>query len=253
MTNFVLTAFIVFLGFVLVNRIAAKKQKHDYIDIYWGLGFVLSALTSYFLGPKTTVGLIMKILTSLWGLRLSWHLARRNTKKEEDYRYFEMRQKWQRNFERTIFLRVYLLQYVLNLIIGLPVIYVNLIGSKPAGFLTIIGVLLWLVGMYFEVVGDAQLEAHIKKKTGKLMTTGLWKYTRHPNYFGESVLWWGIFVVSLSASWSNFWLIISPLVITLLLLFVSGIPLLEKRMAKRPGWNEYARKTSKFIPLPPKK
>ena len=153
----------------------------------------------------------------------------------------------------TIFLRIYLLQYVLNLLIGLPVIYVNLTGAKPAGLLTLLGVIVWLVGMTFEVVGDAQLEAHMKKKTGKLMTTGLWKYTRHPNYFGESTIWWGIYLLSLSASRSNVWLIISPLVIALLLLFISGVPLLEKKISQRPDWDEYAGKTSKFVPLPPKK
>lgn len=164
-----------------------------------------------------------------------------------------MRQRWKKNFERTIFLRIYLLQYVLNLLIGLPVIYVNLTGAKPASFLTLLGAMVWLVGMTFEVVRDAQLEAHMKKKTGKLMTTGLWKYTRHPNYFGESTIWWGIYLLSLSASWSNVWLIINPLVLTLLLLFISGVPLLEKKMSQRPDWDAYAKKTSKFIPLPPKK
>lgn len=253
MINIVLTTSILLIGFIIVNRISANKKKHDLIDVFWGMGFVITAITSYFLGQRSQIGLVMTILTIIWGLRLSTHLAARNLNKPEDFRYKEMRERWPNNFERNIFLRIYLLQFALNLIIGFPVIYVNIYGIGEINGLTILGILIWLVGMTFEVVGDAQLKKHLVKNKGKLITTGLWKYTRHPNYFGESTVWWGMYLIALSEKWSNFWLIFSPFIITYLLIYVSGIPLLEEKMSKRDGWEEYSNKTSKFIPMPPKK
>ena len=250
---FVLTAFIVLAGFVVVNRVAARMKKHDVLDIFWGLGFVLSALTSYLLGPKPAAGLLMTVLTCIWGSRLSAHLAARNLNKPEDFRYKEKRETWKNNFELTVFVRMYVSQFALNLIIGLPVIYINLSAKANVNAFTWLGCLIWLVGMVFEVVGDAQLKRHMKTNRGTLITTGLWRYTRHPNYFGESLVWWGIYVISLSGGLSNWWLIISPLTITCFLLFISGVPLLEEKMKTRPGWADYARRTSKFFPLPPKK
>ncbi|HHT06992.1 MAG: DUF1295 domain-containing protein [Christensenellales bacterium] len=251
--QFLLTALVVFVCFVLVNRIAARMKKHDIIDILWGMGFVISAITSYLLGPKPGVGLLMTVLTAIWGIRLSAHLAARNLKKPEDFRYHQKRETWKDNFERTMFVRMYLSQFALNLLIGLPVIYINLSANARSNAFTWSGGIIWLVGMVFEVVGDAQLKRHMKTQRGTLITTGLWRYTRHPNYFGESLVWWGMYVISLSGGLRNWWLIISPITITCFLIFISGVPLLEEKLKTRPGWADYARRTSKFFPLPPKK
>ena len=250
--QFLITALIVLCCFVLVHRLGARLKKHDLIDILWGMGFVVSATASYLLGPRPHTGLLMSLLTVLWGLRLSLHLARRNLHREEDFRYLAMRRRWPQRFELTMFLRVYLSQYALNLLIGLPTIYVNLRGASAPGLFAWLGGAAWLIGMAFEVVGDAQLARHRRHAPGQLMTTGLWRYTRHPNYFGECLVWTGIYLISLSGSLRNWWLILSPVLITTLLLFISGVPLLEKKMATRPGWAAYAARTSKFFPLPPK-
>ena len=139
------------------------------------------------------------------------------------------------------------------MLIAFPVILIHEQVNKSLTVWTLVGLAIWIFGYFFEVVGDAQLRAFKQKpeSKGKLMMTGLWSYTRHPNYFGEAVMWWGIFVISQSAGVSLISLI-SPIVITYLLVFVSGVPLLEKAMVGRPGYEEYARKTNKFIPWLPK-
>jgi steroid 5-alpha reductase family enzyme len=154
-----------------------------------------------------------------------------------------------------------MLQGLFMFVVGLGVFWVNttsFTANSPNWILFIIGSIVWLVGYVFEVVGDHQLKMHIanKNKTQKLMTTGLWKYTRHPNYFGEAVIWWGLFIIVISVSADSFWqylAVISPVTITFLLRFVSGVPMLERKMKETPGWDEYAEKTNAFIPWFPKK
>jgi steroid 5-alpha reductase family enzyme len=147
-----------------------------------------------------------------------------------------------------------LLQSLLAAVVSLPVLVVNATQPTPLTVLSFVGLIIWAVGFYFEAVGDYQLKQFISHPSnkGKLMTKGVWNYTRHPNYFGEIAQWWGIFVISLAVS-GYWWLaIIGPLVITGLLVFVSGVPLTEKHFASKPGWEEYKRRTSKLLPLPPK-
>ena len=151
---------------------------------------------------------------------------------------------------------MYLLQFILNTAISFPVIYVNITNKVPFNALTVIGLVLWGIGFYFESVGGAQLKRFLSnpKNKGKLMTEGLWKFTRHPNYFGEATQWWGIYIIAI-AGLSNLWLIFSPIVITVLVRYISGVPLLEKKYddRKREDWEEYKRVTSIFVPMPPKK
>ena len=138
-------------------------------------------------------------------------------------------------------------------IVSAAVITVNLSNATGMSVWTAIGATIWIIGFLFESIGDAQLKRHLANPDSKamLMTSGLWRYTRHPNYFGEATQWWGIWVIALGVPFG--WVaIISPLVITYLLLFVSGVPLTEKRFEGRTGWNEYKQRTSKFIPLPPR-
>ena len=252
--KYLLVYLILLLGFVVVFQIGRNKKKHDFIDIFWGLGFILAAAVSYLLGSKPASGLLMGVLVLIWGGRLSFYLGRRNIGRPEDFRYKAMREKWKKRFELVMFFRMYLLQFLLNGIIGFPIVYVNLQGARSPDFFTWLGLLVWLFGFAFEVVGDEQLRRFKLKPEGKgkLMTTGLWAWTRHPNYFGEAVTWWGLFLISLTGDIGRFWLIFSPLLITFLLVYVSGVPMLEKKYEGRADWEAYKKRTAKFIPRPPK-
>lgn len=240
-----------FAGVFLIGK---KNKKHDYVDILWGLGFALSALISWLAGPKSLPGGVMTLLTCIWGARLSLHLARRNIGKPEDFRYKAMRDKWVNRFEMVMFFKNYMTQFVINVIVGFPVVYVNLEGTPKAGLILWLGFVVWVVGFFFEAVGDEQLrrfKARPENK-GRLMTEGLWAWTRHPNYFGDATMWWGIYLMSLSGDSGRAWLVFSPLLMTFMLLYVSGVPLLEKKYEGRADWEAYTRRTSKFFPRPPK-
>ncbi|NLO37063.1 MAG: DUF1295 domain-containing protein [Clostridiaceae bacterium] len=245
------------LGFFTVAYLVARQQKNNgLVDVFWGLGFVFSALVALWLGrPSGALPYVVTALVAVWGLRLTWYLARRNWGKPEDYRYANMRKTWNpATFELRMFVQIYLLQLALNFVINLPAIVINLKDQPGWTWFTTIGLLVWLTGFSFEVVGDRQMRQFKANPAnrGKLITTGLWRYTRHPNYFGEALLWWGIFLMAASHG-QHLWLVISPLVITLFLLFVSGVPMLEKKYAGRPDWEAYKAQTSCFFPLPPRK
>ena len=138
-------------------------------------------------------------------------------------------------------------------IVSLPITYGNNSPNQGLGWISYIGVAIWIIGYFFEVVGDKQLKDFLAdpKNKGKLMTSGLWSYTRHPNYFGEATMWWGIFLIAIT-SLSGIWIIISPIVITYLLVFVSGVPMLEKKYKDRPDFILYSKHTPKFFPWFPK-
>ena len=191
---------------------------------------------------------------SIWGLRLAWHIHNRHKGRPEDYRYFTWRTEWGKWFYLRSYLQVYILQGILLFVIVLPVLLMNNNTEVSLGWLDIIGMIVWIFGFYFEAVGDAQLARFVKDPAhkGKLMQSGLWKYTRHPNYFGEVAQWWGVWLITLS-SMIGWFSIIGPLTITFLILKVSGIPMLEKKMEKNPEFIEYKRKVSIFFSLPPKR
>jgi steroid 5-alpha reductase family enzyme len=231
------------------------KKRNDFADVAWGLGFVLVAWVSFFLTNGFSArGLVVCVLVSVWGLRLAWHIYLRNRGKAEDYRYLSMRQEWGAWFYLRSYLQVYILQGFLLFLIALPVLWINKETSSPLGWLDLLGLLVWLFGFYFEVVGDAELARFIKnpENKGKILQSGLWSYTRHPNYFGEVTLWWGIWLLALSVS-GGILAIVGPLTITFLILKVSGIPMLEKKMEGKPEFAEYKRKVSVFVPWPPRK
>lgn len=245
----------------IVFFIARRHDRYDLIDSAWGLAFIAIAAVSYLAQPSyslISVQSLVSLLVIIWGMRLSLHIYRRwNRASREDKRYMVFRQKYAKSFggvALSMYLKIYLVQAVLAFVISLPVIII-LNASEMVGFgwYVFVGLLIWLIGFYFEAVGDAQLSAFTRnhRNKGKLMTQGIWRYTRHPNYFGEAVQWWGIATIALSVPFG--WLgVISPLTLTILLLFISGIPLTEKYFESRSGWQEYKRKTSKFIPLPPR-
>jgi steroid 5-alpha reductase family enzyme len=230
------------------------KKRNDVADVAWGLGFVIMAWSSFLISNQISWRpLLVNLLVTLWGLRLAWHIYQRNRNKGEDYRYLEWREQWGKWFYLRSYFQVFILQGIMLFLIVTPVLLINKdIGSTTTA-LDIIGLVVWIIGFFFESVGDWQLSQFIKNPTkkGKIMQSGLWHYSRHPNYFGEVTQWWGIFLIALSLP--HAWLtIIGPLTITTLILFVSGIPLLEKSFAGRTDFEEYKKKTSIFLPLPPK-
>lgn len=247
-----LTALIVTFGFFMIFFIVAQFIKNNSIvDIGWGIGFVISSWIVYFVdGMYSISSMILLILVSLWGVRLFYHIAKRNIGKPEDFRYLNWRKAWGKWVVPRAFLQVFMLQATLQYLIGLPIFYFLEKGLEFSMY-SFIGVGLFLVGYFFQVLGDYQLKVHVSKKTGTLLETGLWNITRHPNYFGESLMWVSIYIIVL-LSGGLWYLLISPLVITSVLRFIS-IPLLEENMKKRDGWEEYIKRVPIFYPLGLKK
>lgn len=227
------------------------------IDIFWGPGYVIMAWFYYFAssGPGSFRNVLLCTLVTIWGMRLALYIGKRNIGKGEDFRYQEWRKEGGKNYWWISFLRVFLLQGILLWIIS-SVLYIAM--SDGQNFYVTdwdkLGVLIWSIGFYFEAVGDWQL-AKFKKNPnnkGKVMNKGLWKYTRHPNYFGDALLWWGyfMFAIPVEGGWK---FIFSPILMTYLLLRISGVSLLEKTLtATKPAYKEYKEKTSAFIPWFPK-
>jgi steroid 5-alpha reductase family enzyme len=226
------------------------------IDTFWGVGFAILAWFYCYAQPEawTPRNVLLCSLVTIWGLRLGLHIGIRNHGKGEDYRYQQFRQQGGKHYWWVSYLRVFVMQGFLMWIIAAPL----LIAQTYRGNLTsldYLSIAIWLVGFLFEFIGDWQL-AHFKQNPqnkGKVMDKGLWKYTRHPNYFGDTLLWWGYFGLSLSAPGA--WLyIFSPILMSFLLMQVSGVTLLEKSLVKsKPQYQDYIRKTSAFFPMLPKK
>lgn len=227
-------------------------KRNDVADFAWGLGFVLAAWFSFFYFGPSLKALIINTLVTIWGLRLAFHIYKRNINKPEDFRYQNWRKTWKFFYLRS-YLQVFVLQGLLMFTILVPVSFINKYGSSLL-FLDFVGMIVWVFGFYFESTADKQLSdfLHKPENKGKLMTEGLWKYSRHPNYFGEVVQWWGLYLATLSIS-NGYLTIIGPLTITFFILFVSGVPLLEQKYKGRPDFEEYKKHTSIFVPLLQKK
>jgi len=245
---------VLFAYMTLWFLISVLKKRNDVADVAWGLGFVLMAWVSFFLSDDPGErGLLVATLVSIWGFRLAWHIHARNKGKEEDYRYLAWRNEWGKWFYPRSYIQVYLLQGMFLFLIVSPVLLINKSTGNDLGTLDMIGAAVWVLGFCFEAVGDAQLARFVKNpgNTGKLMRSGLWAYTRHPNYFGEVVQWWGVWLIALAVpgGWVG---VVGPVTITFLILKVSGIPMLEKKMEEHPEFREYKRRVSVFFPLPPR-
>lgn len=248
-------AIIILAYFFTLFVIGTLLKNNSIVDIGWGIGFVILAWILLFLRlPASLVRTSITLLVSLWGLRLFYHILKRNHGKPEDFRYVAFRKAWGKWVVPRAFLQVYMLQGALMFLIALPFILLEQESQAVNIPLFLLGLIVFATGFAFESVGDAQLKAFLGKpeNKGKIMTSGLWRYTRHPNYFGEATLWWGIFFLALSGGVTPF-AVIGPVTITLLLLFVSGVPLLERSMKDKPGYAQYAEMTSIFIPWFPKK
>ncbi len=234
--------------------LALLLRRNDIADIAWGLGGVYLAGWFALAGDPDAGAWLVYGLVALWGLRLALHILARSRGRSEDFRYAKWREEWGRWGWLRAYGQVFLLQGAIFLVVALPVPVVASADAVALGPLTWVGVFLFALGFYFEAVGDFQLLRFKSDPAnrGRLMTTGLWRYTRHPNYFGEVVLWWGIGLAALGTPPGG-WVLVSPLTVTLLLLFVSGIPMLEARYEGRPEWEAYKARTSAFFPLPPRK
>lgn len=232
-------------------------KRNDVADIAWGYNASILALLVWFFGdiPFFSPASVILLLIFFWGARLGTHILARLLKKTEDPRYARYREEWKGSFFFKSYLFIFLGQSILIGIIAIPVFFVALYGNAFSwNTLALVGVLVWLSGFFFEAIADAQLKDFLgnPKNKGKLMTQGLWAYSRHPNYFGESVMWWGLFLASLSFPYGLL-AIISPLAITFFLLKVTGVPLAEKSLENHPDFATYKKQTSIFIPMPRKK
>ena len=227
------------------------------VDIFWGLGFVLVATFYFVVTPDiSTRKFITMALVVLWGLRLSIHIFLRNLGKPEDYRYREFRKNYgEKRYWWFSYFQVFLLQGFLVWLISAPLLAVNYFAvENPFGITDVFGILIWLVGFTFETGGDWQLTRFkaIPANKGKLLQTGFWKYTRHPNYFGDAAVWWGFAVLSIASG--CYLPVLSSLLMTWLIIKVSGVSMLERTMKNtKPGFEDYVKRTSAFIPWFPKK
>jgi steroid 5-alpha reductase family enzyme len=237
--------------------VSVVLEDTSIVDVFWGSGFVVVAWAAYLLGDGSADRrLLLAVLVTIWGLRLTIYLAHRNLGGGEDYRYAAMRRRHGERWPvRSLFV-VFWLQGALLWIVSLPV-QVAMGDPTPHGLgvLDLVGTAVWAVGLAFEAVGDWQLSRFKADPAnrGKVMDRGLWRYTRHPNYFGDFCVWWGIWLVAL-ATGSAWWTAVGPVVMSVLLTRVSGAALLERSLAKRrEGYADYTARTSPFFPWPPRR
>ncbi len=240
---------------MLVTALISRRvDRVAVVDVIWGLGFVVVALVSAIVGDEPVRWLLLGMV-GIWGLRLTWHLAPRQIGPEakEDPRYAEML--GDGGFGEAV-KRVFVVQGLAMWFVSLPVQVAAVAGTRWT-WVVWVGVAVWAMGLVFESVGDAQMSAYRakpKQDRPQVMDRGLWGWTRHPNYFGDSSVWWGIWLVGgLAGGLLPALTIVSPIVMTYFLLFATGARLLEKTMMKRDGYPEYAERTSFFFPMPPKK
>ena len=250
------TALAVVLVLAVTFAVAVRQGRHSVMDVAWGPGFVAVAAVSWFLSAGSGDDLrrlLLLVLTALWGLRLGAHIGWRARDGHEDPRYTSMLRSAPGSRNVHALRRVYLPQGLVMFFVSLTV-QVGMFSTGPVGWLAALGVLLWLTGIVFETVGDWQL-ARFKKdpsRRGTVLDTGLWRYTRHPNYFGDAAVWTGLFLI-VAESWPGVLTLLSPALMVWTLAGKTGKPLTEKAMSGRPGYREYVASTSGFIPWPPKR
>ncbi len=230
--------------------IGLLEKRNDVADIAWGIGFVLASVVPLVIfGIKFDRALLVTLLVMFWGFRISSHIYKRNVGKKEDKRYAVWREEWGRWFYIRSFLQVFMLQGTLLIMVVSPVLIINTFRGGEITFFDYLGLAVWALGFFFEVVGDSQLKKFLSDPInwGEIMNKGLWQYTRHPNYFGEVTLWVGIFIIGLSVPYGILG-ILGPITIATLILKVSGIPLLEKSFVGRPDFEKYKKETNAFFP-----
>lgn len=253
-SSFALVAGAALIAVALLMTVTAivgrRVGKVSVVDTAWGLGFVVVAAVVAALGDGVAWRRwMLAVMVAVWGLRLAWHMHRRNRGKPEDARYAAMLD----GASYAVAVRkVFVTQGLALWFVSLPV-QVSAVSGEGVTAVAGAGVVLWLVGLVFEVVGDAQLAAYKRDPDrGPVMDRGLWAWTRHPNYFGDACVWWGIFLVSASA-WPGVLTLASPVAMTYFLVWATGARLLDQHMQDRPGWDAYAARTSMFVPRPPRR
>jgi steroid 5-alpha reductase family enzyme len=253
----VLSAVVVLVCVVGLWVIGVRINDVSIIDIFWGLGFAVIALVTLIVGtgPIGRRALLL-VMAGTWGVRLGGYLFWRNHGKGEDRRYTAMRRHVGDGFNRYALVRVFLFQGLMMWIVSLPIqVGGNLTRDRVFTPVALIGVVVWVVGLSFEAIGDAQLARFKANATnaGAVMDRGLWRYTRHPNYFGDACVWWGIWLV-VAGMWPGTLTVFGPALMTFLLVRVTGKALLERRLGRsRPGYAEYVARTGGFIPRPPRR
>jgi steroid 5-alpha reductase family enzyme len=251
-----LTLGVVFATMVAVWALSLALRNASIADIYWGLGFAVVAWVGWWTGTGGDPGrrLLSTTLVTLWGARLGGYLLWRSWGAEEDPRYQAMRRHHGARFPLVSLATVFGLQGALMWAVSFPVQVVHMGSGPPLGTIDALGAGLVAFGLFFESVGDAQLARFRADpaNAGRVMDCGLWRYTRHPNYFGDCCVWWGLFVIALPTTWG--WLTVaSPLLMSFLLLRVSGVALLERSIRRRrPDYAAYSERTSAFLPRPPR-
>ncbi len=256
-TYFLQASLIILILVTLIWIWSIVIKNVSIIDIFWGLGFVIVNAFYVFMADELSArNVLLLVLVSIWGLRLSIYLAWRNAGKGEDFRYQEFRRKFgPERYWWFSYFQTFLLQGALIMIVSLPLLGANISAqSNELNILDGLAIIVWLIGFAFEAGGDFQL-ARFKQKPGnkgKVLNTGFWKYTRHPNYFGDSAVWWAYALFCVAAG--NYWQIIGSIIMTLLIIKVSGVAMLEKSLNNtKPQYQEYIQKTSSFFPWFPKK
>jgi steroid 5-alpha reductase family enzyme len=247
-----LVAVVVLMG---VTAVVGRRQgRVSVVDTAWGIGFAVVALVGAVAGSGSGPRrLLLLAMVSLWGLRLAWHMHRRNAGKGEDPRYAAMLDGIPGDPFVVAVRKVYAVQGVAVWFVSLP-IQVSAASGGGVVWVVVLGVALWALGLTFEAVGDRQLRDFKADPAnrGTVMDRGLWSWTRHPNYFGDASVWWGIFLVAASA-WPGVLAVLSPLAMTYFLVYATGARLLEQHMAQRPGYAAYQQRTSYFLPRPPRR
>ena len=257
--NTALTAAAIAACMLVLWLLSIRLRDISIVDIFWGPGFALVALVTHALSAGIGVDsrrTLVTVLTTLWGLRLGGYLYWRNHGKGEDPRYTAMfRAQPDPRLHLTTLLKVFLLQGLLIWLISMPVQLAQYL-TQPAqlGWPALAGMALWVVGFLFETIGDFQLARFRSDpaRRGRILDTGLWRYTRHPNYFGDACVWWGLLLIACD-HWIGLLTVFAPLLMTHFLVNITGKELLEKRMGSaRPGYAEYVARTSGFFPWPPR-
>jgi steroid 5-alpha reductase family enzyme len=257
------TALVVLALMTTLWLVSLALRNASIVDLFWGPGFAVVSWVALwwsvahgFAPEEGARRLMLALPVTVWGLRLGGYLSFRNLGKGEDYRYAEMRRRRGRSFWAQSLPRVFLLQGVLMWVVSLPVqVGMAAPGRAGLGPAVWMGAVVWLTGLCFEATGDWQLSRFKSRPANKglVMDRGLWRYTRHPNYFGDFLVWWGLYVMALDGP-GAWWTIVGPLLMSTLLLRVSGVALLEKTItARRPGYAEYVRRTSVFFPRSPRR
>lgn len=248
-----LSLLVIFIFMNLFFLISVILKRNDIADSAWGIGFIVVAIFNLIVSKDIQqTKIILTALVFLWGLRLAGYITLRNWGKSEDFRYKEWKEKWGKKALLRSYLQVFLLQGFFMFLVSLPINLYNRFDGGTA-LMSFVGIIIWVIGFYFETVGDIQMFLFKRdhKNKGRIMNQGLWQYTRHPNYFGEVTMWWGIWILTIG---STYWYLgaIGPLTISFLILKVSGIPMLEKKYEGNHEFETYKKNTSAFFPWFPR-